>query len=105
MFHTFDVRAEDRSNLSKAVQVMKALEILVIADNPSIILRKLAVTESRNKFAIAFNALCVSFSPSASLEEIDRRRYGDAHYTTFYDLIVKKKKRTLSQLQDSMQVI
>ena len=92
MFHTFDVRAVDRSNLSKAVQVMKGLETLVVAENPSIILRKLNATESRNKFAIAFNALCVSFSASASLEEIDRRRYGDAHYTTFYDLIVKTKK-------------
>ena len=70
MFHTFDVRAVDRSNLSKAVQVMKALETLVVAENPSII----NVTESRNKFAIAFNALCESFSASASLEE---RRYGD----------------------------
>jgi hypothetical protein len=105
MFHTFDVRAVDRSNLSKAVQVMKALETLVVAENPSIILRKLNVTESRNKFAIAFNALCVSFSPSASLEEIDRRRYGDAHYTTFYDLIVKTKKRKVSELQDSMQIV
>lgn len=105
MFHTFDVRAVDRCNLSKALQVMKALENLVVADNPAIIIRKLNVTESRSKFAIAFNALCLSFDPSATLEEIDRRRYGDANYTTFYDLIVKQKKRSLSQMQNSTSVV
>jgi hypothetical protein len=42
-FHTYDVREADRSNFSKGVQVMKALENLVVADNPSIIMRNLVL--------------------------------------------------------------
>lgn len=101
MLHSFDLKKTDHAQLSKAARVIATLEKLVPVENPPVILRKLGIVDSRLKFAAAFNALCLSIVPSASVEEIDKKRYGDTSYVTFYDIIVKQKKRTLSQLQDS----
>lgn len=100
--HTFDLtKADSRSHLSKAGRVMAAMEKIVTDEDATVILRKLGITESRLKFASAFDSLCASFSPLSPIEDIDRRRYGDSSYITFYDLIVRLKKRTLPEVNET----
>ena len=105
MLHSFDLRKADHAQLSKAARVISTLEKLLPVENPPVILRKLGITDSRVKFAAAFDALCLSLTPAATVEEIDKKRYGESSYVTFYDLIVKQNKRTLSQLQGNTTVV
>ena len=99
MLHTFDLtKPEYRSHLSKAGRVMAAMEESVKNEDATVVLKKLGVAESRLKFASDFDFLCASFSPQSPIEEMDRRRYGDSSYITFYELVVRLKKRTLAQV-------
>jgi hypothetical protein len=105
MLHSFDLKKADHGQLSKAATVIATLEKLLPVESPPVVLRKLGITDSRMKFATAFNALCLSLTPAATVEESDKKRHGDASYVTFYDLIAKQKKRTLSQLQENTTVV
>lgn len=103
MLHTFDLtKKENRSHLSKAGRVMAVMEKIVKDDDGTVVLKKLGIVESRLKFASAFDSLCASFSPLSPIEEIDRRRYGDSSYITFYDIIVRLKKRTLAEVNENV---
>ena len=67
---------------------MAAMEKIVKDDDATVVLKKLEIVKSRLKFASAFDSLCASFSTLSPIEEIDRRRYGDPSYITFYNIIV-----------------
>jgi hypothetical protein len=105
MLHTFDLKKTDHAQLSKAARVIATLESLLPVENPPVMLRKLGIADSRIKFAAAFDALCLSLTPAASVAEVDKKRYGETSYVTFYDLIVKQKKRTLAQHQENTTVV
>ena len=98
MLHVWDLGTRsDSSRSSKGAKVIEKLEEIAKATDSTIVLRNLNISDSRVVFATAFDALCISFSTNAAIEQIDRRHYGESSYLTIYDLINKLKKRTLSQ--------
>ena len=98
MLHVWDLGTKtDSSLLSKGAKVIQKLEEIATARQPGLQLRQLSVAASRAVFAAAFDALSILISTSASLEDIDRRHYGESSYLTLYDLIGKLKKRTLAE--------
>lgn len=102
MLHVWDLSTRSDSSLSsRGAKVIEKLEQIAKESDTSIQLRNLNVSDSRVVFATAFDALCLSLSTNAAIEQIDRRHYGESSYLTIYDLINKLKKRTLSQALDA----
>ena len=99
--HAWDLDTKaDRAMLSKAVKVMEKLSSIAVERSPTIILRDLSINDSRQIFAISFNTLCMTLTGGALAQDIDRRHFGDSSYVTFYDMILKHKKRTHAQAND-----
>jgi hypothetical protein len=90
----------DRALVSKAAKVMEKLSMIAIARTPNLVLRDLSINDSREEFAAAFNTLCHSLSRATLLQDIDRRNYGDSSYITFYDMILKDRKRSLAEANE-----
>ncbi len=98
MLHVWDLGTKaDSSLLSRGAKVIQKLEQIATERDPTIQLRHLTVAASRTVFAAAFDALNILISTRESIEDIDRRHYGESSYLTIYDLINKLKKRTQSQ--------
>ena len=71
MIRSFDLtKPEYRVFLSKAAKVIKSLEALAV-ENSNI--NRLSIIDSRALFSTTFNALCLSFHPTFTLEQLDRR--------------------------------
>jgi hypothetical protein len=85
------------SYLSRARKVMEKIESLLEEKYENLNLSRMNITDSRMKFAIGFDALCVWLSPELSIIELDLRHYGDAMYVSFYERLLKKRKRDASQ--------
>ena len=81
------------SYLSRARKVIEKIESLLTAKYENLNLSRMNITDGRAKFAIGFHELCVWLSPELSIVELDSRHYGDAMYLSFYDRILKKRKR------------
>lgn len=81
------------SYLSRARIVMATLETMRQVDEPHLKLSKMNIAESRVKFASGFDKLCTWLSPSLSTSELDLRHNGDAMYVSFYDRILRRKKK------------
>ena len=90
----------DRALLSKAAKVMEKLALIAIARTSSLVLRELSVNDSRKEFATSFNTLCQTLCRVTVLQDIDRRNFGDSSYITFYDMILKDKKRSLAEANE-----
>jgi hypothetical protein len=88
------------SYLSRARVVIKKIESLLKEKEPELDLSKLDITASRTKFAVGFLALLTYLSPDVTKEELDRMHYGDAMYVSFYDRLLRQKKRKLAALDD-----
>lgn len=98
MLHVWDLGTKtDSSLLSKAAKVIQKLEQIATERDPTIQLRQLTTATSRAVFAAAFDALSILISTRESIEDIDRRHYGESSYLTIYDLINKLKNKTQSQ--------
>ena len=96
--HVWDLDVEgDRSSLSKAVGVVEKLSVIAIEKTPLLVLKEMNISESREVFAASFDTLCSILSRGALIHDIDRKHYGDSSYLTFYDMILKHKKRSLAQ--------
>jgi hypothetical protein len=76
---------------------MEKIESLLKEKYENLNLSHMNITDSRMKFAIGFDALCVWLSPELSIIELDLRHYGDAMYVSFYERLLKKRKRDASQ--------
>ena len=72
---------------------MATLETMLQVDEPHLKLSKMNIAESRVKFASGFDKLCTWLSPSLSTLELDLRHNGDAIYVSFYDRILRRKKK------------
>ena len=84
MLHVWDLGTRaDSSLLSRGAKVIERLEEIFRESNSEVQLRQLSIVESRQFFATAFDSLCSSLSSGATLEQIDRRHYGDSSYLTF----------------------
>ena len=93
------------SYLSRARKVMEKIESLLTAKYENLSLSRMNINDSRIKFAIGFDDLCVWLSPERSIEELDVRHYGDAMYLSFYDRILKeRKKRKLAAIDNISEV-
>lgn len=93
------------SYLSRARTVMKKIESFLKTKYENLNLSLISITESREKFAIGFDDLCVWISPEMSIAQLDMRHYGDAMYVSFYDRILKQqKKRKLAVIDDTSEV-
>ena len=88
------------SYLSRARVVMTKIESLLKEKEPELDLSKLDITASRTKFAVGFNDLCTYLSPDVTIVVLDRRHYGDAMYVSFYDRLLRQKKRKLAAVDD-----
>jgi hypothetical protein len=97
LLHVWDLDNKgDRVYLSKATKVMETLSVIAMENAPGVSLKKMSIGESRKIFANSFDKLCLILSRGASMQDIDRKHYGEASYMTFYDMILKNKKRTLA---------
>ena len=84
---------KDASYLSRARKVLEKIESLVQdSEGPDFKFSNLTINESRIKFAVGFDKLCIWLSPNLSQEEIDRKHYGSAMFLSFYDRINKRKR-------------
>lgn len=84
---------------------MEKIESLLTAKYENLSLSRMNINDSRIKFAIGFDDLCVWLSPERSIEELDVRHYGDAMYLSFYDRILKeRKKRKLAAIDNISEV-
>lgn len=89
------------SYLSRARIVMSTMESLLLENAPDLKLSKITIAQSRVQFAAGFDKLSSWLSPSLSLLELDMRHNGDAMYVSFYDRILRqKKKRKLAETQE-----
>jgi hypothetical protein len=75
---------------------MEKLSVIAMENAPGLSLKNMSISESRKIFANLFDKLCFIFSRGASMQDIDRKHYGEESYITFYDMILKNKKRTLA---------
>ena len=101
LLHVWDLDTKaDRAMLSKAAKVMERLSFIAVERTATLILRDLNINNSRVEFAIAFNTLCLTLTGGALAQDIDRRHFGDSSYVTFYDMILRHKKRTHSQANE-----
>lgn len=80
------------SYLSRARVVIKKIESLLKEKEPELDLSKLDITASRTKLAVGFHELCTYLSPDV--------HHGDAMYVSFYDRLLRQKKRKLAALDD-----
>ena len=81
---------------------MSTIQKLLLEDKPGLNLSKITIAQSRVHFAAGFDKLTSWLSPSLSLLEVDVRHNGDAMYVSFYDRILRqKKKRKLAETQES----
>lgn len=79
--------------------MIKKIEALLKVKEPDLELSTLHITAIRAKFATGFDDLCSYLSPGHTIEELDRRHYGDAMYVSFYERLLKQqKKRKLDAL-------
>ena len=93
------------SYLSRARKVMKKIESLLTAKYDNLNLSRMNMTDSRTKFAAGFDELCCWLSPELSIVELDLKHYGDAMYLSFYDSILKdRKKRKLAAIENPSEV-
>jgi hypothetical protein len=84
---------------------MKKIESFLKTKYENSNLSLISITDSREKFAIGFDDLCVWLSPEMSITQLDMRHYGDAMYVSFYDRILKQqKKRKLAAIDDTSEV-
>lgn len=103
LLHVWDLDAKgDKGNLSKAAKVMEKLSMIAVENTPGVNLKSMNITDSRKMFASSFDTLCSTLSRGASIQDIDRKHYGDSSYITFYDLILKNKKRSLAEASSSV---
>ena len=99
--HVWDLDTKgDRALLSKAAKVMEKLALIAITRTSSLVLRELSVNDSSEEFATSFNTLCQTLCRVTVLQDIDRRNFGDSSYITFYDMILKDKKRSLAEANE-----
>ena len=73
-----------QSYLSGARVVINKIEALLKVKEPNLVLKILHITEIRAKFSSGFDDLCSYLSLGQTIEELDRRHYGDAMYVSFY---------------------
>ena len=91
------------SYLSRARVVILTIEGLLLEDEPNLKLSKLSIPESRTKFAIGFDKLCIWLSPSLSALEVDVRHNRDAMYVSvYYRILRQRKKKKLAESQPSV---
>ena len=91
-----------QSYLSRGRKVMEKIEVLLKIKEPDLDLSQLNISGSRAKFATGFDDLCSYLSPGATILELDRKHYGDAMYLSFYERLLKhKKKRKLALIEDA----
>ena len=101
LLHVWDLDVKgDRALLSKAAKVMEKLSLIAAERTPNLILRDLSVNNSREEFVASFNTLCLTLCRGTQLQDIDRRNYGDSSYITFYDMILKDRKRSLAEANE-----
>ena len=105
LLHVWDLDEKgDKVYLSKATKVMEKLSVIAVEHAPGVSLRNLSISESRKIFASSFDKLCNILSRGASIEDIDRKHYGEASYITFYDMILKNKKRSIAEATSTTTV-
>lgn len=91
-----------QSYLSRARVVINKIEALLKVKEPNLVLKTLHITKIRAKFASGFDDLCSYLSLGQTIEELDRRHYGDAMYVSFYERLLKQqKKRKLDAAADA----
>lgn len=99
--HTaFDYEKKNHlSYLSRARSVIGKIEALLIEKGGDVNFSAMSVSASRERFAIGFNELCSYLSPDMNQQQLDIRHYGDAMYVSFYDRMLRdRKKRKLAAL-------
>lgn len=98
LLHVWDLDTKnDRQAFSKAAKVMEKMSIIAVEKTPGLVLKEMNFSDNRAVFALAFDTLCSSLARGAQIQDIDRKHYGDSSYITFYDMILKDKKRSLAQ--------
>ena len=73
--------------------MIKKIEALLKVKEPDLELSMLHITVIRAKFAAGFDDLCSYLSPGQTIEELDKRHYGDAMYVSFFERLLKQQKK------------